>query len=93
MGALRVFLEIILIILTLALIYTLVAPYKAELKAYIMSIGNPQLSQLLYIIGYVIYKLGYLSYTLITIIAKYAYKLIEYLMSQINTAQTIILVL
>lgn len=89
MGALRIFLEVLLIIFALALIYTLVAPFKVQLKEYVMSIGNPQLSQFLYVVGYVIYKLGYLSYMLISMIAKYSYKAIEYVLNQVGISQGI----
>ncbi|GAB6947609.1 hypothetical protein JCM16161A_17390 [Vulcanisaeta sp. JCM 16161] len=81
MSAIRIFFEILLVIVALALIYSIVAPFKAELKAYIFSIGNRQVSELLYIGGYIIYKLGYLSYTLLKIIAEYSYQAIQYLLS------------
>ncbi|WP_054842771.1 hypothetical protein [Vulcanisaeta distributa] len=82
MSAVRIFFEILLVIVALALVYSIVAPFKAELKAYIFSIGNRQVSELLYIGGgYIIYKLGYLSYTLLKIIAEYSYQAIQYLLS------------
>ena len=81
MGAVRIFFEVLLVIVALALIYTIVTPFKAELKAYIFSIGNRQVSELLYMGGYVIYKLGYLSYTLLKIIADYSYRAIQYLLN------------
>ncbi|WP_054853774.1 hypothetical protein [Vulcanisaeta distributa] len=81
MSAVRVFFEVLLVIVALALIYSIVAPFKAELKAYIFSIGDKQVSDLLYIGGYIIYKLGYLSYTLLKIIADYTYQAVQYLLS------------
>ncbi len=81
MGAVRIFFEVLLVIVALALIYTIVTPFKAELKAYIFSIGNRQVSELLYMGGYIIYKLGYLSYTFLEVIAKYSYYAIQYLLS------------
>ncbi|ADN50124.1 hypothetical protein [Vulcanisaeta distributa] len=81
MSAVRIFFEVLLVIVALALIYSIVAPFKAELKAYIFSIGNRQVSELLYIGGYIIYKLGYLSYTLLRIIAEYFYQAIQYLLA------------
>ncbi|MFP3485449.1 MAG: hypothetical protein RXO23_05645 [Vulcanisaeta sp.] len=85
MGALRVFFEVLLVVVALALIYTVVTPFKASIKAYIFSIGNEQVSELLYIIGYVIYKLGYLSYMLLDLIAKYSYQAIQYLITSLHT--------
>ncbi|BDR92289.1 hypothetical protein [Vulcanisaeta souniana] len=81
MSALRIFFEVLLIIVALALIYTIVEPFKAELKTYIFSIGNEQASELLYMVGYIIYKLGYLSYMLLKTIALYSYQAIQYLLS------------
>ena len=78
MSALRIFFEVLLIIVALALIYTIVEPFKAELKAYIFNIGNGQISELLYMVGYIIYKLGYLSYTLLKTITLYSYQAIQY---------------
>ncbi|MCG2866587.1 MAG: hypothetical protein L7H08_03595 [Vulcanisaeta sp.] len=84
MSAVRIFFEVLLVIVALALIYTIVTPFKAEVKSYILSIGNRQVSELLYIIGYIIYKLGYLSYTLLDLIAKYSYQAIQYLLNDLE---------
>ncbi|MGC8607687.1 MAG: hypothetical protein ACP5GZ_05970 [Vulcanisaeta sp.] len=91
MSAVRIFFEILLIIVALALIYSIVAPFKTELKAYILSIGNKQVSELLYIGGYVVYKLGYLSYTLLKIIAKYSYQAVQYLLSNSGVKTSLLL--
>ncbi|MFB6470807.1 MAG: hypothetical protein TU36_006210 [Vulcanisaeta sp. AZ3] len=56
MSAVRIFFEILLIIVALALIYTIVKPFKVEVKEYILSINNRQISELLYISGYIIYN-------------------------------------
>ena len=91
MSAVRIFFEVLLIIVALALIYSIVAPFKAELKAYILSIGNRQVSELLYIVGYIIYKLGYLSYTLLRIIAEYSYQAIQYLLNNLGIKISLLL--
>ncbi|MGC8542830.1 MAG: hypothetical protein ACP5NQ_02715 [Vulcanisaeta sp.] len=81
MSAVRIFFEVLLIIVALALIYVIVEPFKAEIKSYIFSVGNEQLSELLYMGGYIVYKLGYLSYTLLKLVAKYSYQAIQYILS------------
>ncbi|GAB6943466.1 hypothetical protein [Vulcanisaeta sp. JCM 14467] len=91
MSAVRIFFEVLLVIVALALIYSIVAPFKAELKAYIFSIGNRQVSELLYIGGYIIYKLGYLSYTLLRIIAEYSYQAIQYLLNNLGIKTSLLL--
>ena len=91
MSAVRIFFEVLLVIVALALIYSIVAPFKAELKAYIFSIGNRQVSELLYIGGYIIYKLGYLSYTLLRIIAEYSYQAIQYLLNNSGIKTSLLL--
>nr|KJR71778.1 MAG: hypothetical protein TU36_05990 [Vulcanisaeta sp. AZ3] len=84
MSAVRIFFEILLIIVALALIYTIVKPFKVEVKEYILSINNRQISELLYISGYIIYKLGYLSYTLLKLIAEYSLQAVHYLLNSVG---------
>jgi hypothetical protein len=81
MGVVRVFLEVLLVILTLAAVYLLVEPFKGELRAYVNGIGDPQVRELIYGIGYVVYKLGYYCFTLLDLLFNSMRSMVSYVSS------------
>jgi len=84
MGVLRAILEVFLILLTLATIYLLAQPVKTDLRSYINSIGDPQMRDLVYGTGYVVYKLGYYSFSLLKLIFNMIISLTSWVISAIR---------
>ncbi|GEM_PF-4268342 len=65
----------VLILLVLALLHTIIKPYKDSIKAWILNNEsiNPQLKDLMYKVGYVVYKVTEVAYMIVKPLIDFLY--------------------
>ncbi|OYT27324.1 MAG: hypothetical protein B6V02_00055 [Thermoprotei archaeon ex4572_64] len=75
MGWVSRILLVALILLVLALLHAIIKPYKDSVKAWILNNENinPQLKDIIYKIGYVVYKVTEIAYMIVKPLIDFLY--------------------